>query len=57
MSQIIPLAEKMGVSFEGFDESDFCMVVNMLYSDFCEAIKGMVPPDKELIFLVKLAKA
>ena len=57
MSQIIPVAEKIGVTFDGYDESDFCMTVNMLYSDLCEAFKGMLPPEKELILFAKMAKA
>ena len=57
MSHIIPLAEKMGARFDGYDEADLCMTVNMLYSDFCEAVKGFVSPDKELPFFVKIAIA
>lgn len=57
MSQIIPIAEKMGYRFEEYDENEFCMTVNMLYSDFCEAIRGLLTPDKELALFVRMAKA
>lgn len=51
------VADKVGVEYEHYDEKDFCMVVNMLYSDYAEALKGFFPPDKELVVYVKLAKA
>lgn len=57
MSQIIPIAEKMGYRFEEYDENEFCMTVNMLYSDFCEAVRGLLTPDKELALFVRMAKA
>lgn len=55
--QIEQVAEKVGVEYEHYDEKDFCMVVNILYSDYAEALKGLFPPEKELMVYVKLAKA
>lgn len=55
--QIEQMADKLGVEYEHYDEKDFCMVVNMLYSDYCEALKGVFSPEKELMVYVKMAKA
>ena len=57
MQQILKHAEQMGIRYDGYDEKDLCMTVNMLYSDFCEALKSLVPMDKELIVYLKLAQA
>lgn len=56
MMQIMPIAEKIGIHFEEYSEKELCMTVNMLYSDFCECVKKFIPPDKELMFYVHLAK-
>ena len=42
---------------EEYSEKEFCMVVNMLYSDYCETVRKFIAPDKELMFYVCLAKA
>lgn len=57
MQQIMHVAEKLGVKMNGFDEKDFCIVVNMLYSDYCKVIKKYVPAEKELSAYVEMAKA
>ncbi len=57
MQQIIQAAEKSNVRFEDFDEKEFCMAVNMMYSDYCKVAKKYVAPDKELAFFADLAKA
>jgi hypothetical protein len=54
---IMQTAEKVGVQYKDYDEMDLCMVVNMLYSDYCEAMRGVIHPEKELMTYVKLAKA
>jgi hypothetical protein len=51
------VAEQMGIRYDGYDEKDLCMATNMMYSDYCEAIKSIVPPDKEIIVYIKLAQA
>lgn len=57
MQQIMSAAEKSGVRFEDFDEKEFCIAVNMMYSDYCKVAKKYVAPDKELAFFADLAKA
>jgi hypothetical protein len=57
MQQIVAAAEKVGVHFEDFDEKEFCIAVNMMYSDYCKVAKRYVAPDKELAFFADLAKA
>lgn len=48
-----------GVHFDGFDMAELTMVANMLYSDYCEAMAGLVSKDKtkEAMAYVRLAKA
>ena len=57
MQQIMHIVEKLGIKMNGFDEKDLCLVVNMLYSDYCKVIKKYVPAEKELPVYVELAKA
>lgn len=57
MQQIMPLAEQLHLKWEGYDEKDLCMTANMLYSDLCEVLKGIIPPDKEVLAYVKMAQA
>lgn len=55
--QVMQIADKIGVKFHNYDEKEFCMVMNMMYSDYCEALRGMIVPDKEVVVYAKLAKA
>lgn len=57
MMQIMPAAEKAGVHFNEYDESEFCLAVNMMYADYGQVIRHYVGPDKELTCCVELAKA
>lgn len=57
MQQIMNIAQQMGLKWEGYDEKDLCMTANMLYSDFCEVLKSIIPPDKEVLAYVKMAHA
>lgn len=57
MQQIIEAAGKASIRFDEFDEKEFCIAVNMMYSDYCKVAKQYVAPDKELHFFVDLAKA
>lgn len=50
-------AEHIGVMYEHYDEADLCMATNMLYSDYSEVLRPMIPSDKEAMVYVKLAKA
>jgi hypothetical protein len=51
------IAEQIGVKYRGYDEKELCMTANMLYSDYCEVLRSIIPPEKELIAYVKLAVA
>ncbi len=57
MQKVMGVAERMGVHFNNFSEKEFAVTMNMLYSDYCEALKGMIPPDKEDMIYGKMAKA
>ena len=43
--------------FDEYSEREFCMAVNMMYSDYCKVAKRFVAPDKEIMFFAELAKA
>lgn len=57
MQQVVQAAERANIKFNDFDEKEFCIAVNMKYSDYCNVIKKYIPPDKELAFCVDMAKA
>ena len=54
--ELYEAAEKMRLSYDGYDESDVCLVANMLYSDFGKTLKHIIPSDKEAYYYVALAK-
>jgi hypothetical protein len=51
------VAERHDVKFKDFTEAEFCMVVNMMYADYCHALKKFVEHDKLLECCMCLAKA
>ena len=59
MQQVMDVAEKLGINFEQdeFTEKEFCVAVNMMYSDYCRVAKKYVSPDREIMFFAELAKA
>ena len=57
MQQIMQAAEKMNLRFNEYSEKEFCIVVNMMYSDYWAVVRKYIPPEKELHFYVELAKA
>ena len=57
MEKIQPIAQKVGVRYDEYSEKEFCFVVNMLYSDFCEVTRAFISPENEAMFYVKLARA
>lgn len=57
MERIIPLAQQLGIRFDEYSPKEFCMVVNMLYSDNANVSKKYITPDKELMYYVESAKA
>jgi hypothetical protein len=57
MHEVRQAAEKVGVKYEGYDEKEFCLAMNMLYSDFCEASRSFISKENEGAFYAKMAKA
>ena len=59
MQQITDVINKMNINVEkhGFTEKEFCMTINMMYSDYCKVAKKYVSPDRELMFFAELAMA
>lgn len=57
IQQIMSAAEKHDVKFKDFTEAEFCMAVNMMYADYCHALKKFVEHDKLLECCMCLAKA
>lgn len=55
MQQIMSAAEKHDIKFDGFNEGEFCMVVNMMYSDYCKTLKKYCSQEKLLECCVCLA--
>lgn len=56
-NEVMHAAEKLGIMFDEYSEKEFCMVMNMLYSDLCEVCRASISPDKEAIHYAKMAKA
>jgi hypothetical protein len=56
MQQIMNVADKMGLKFNDYDEKEFCLAVNMMYSDYCRTVRKYVSPDKELMTYAELAR-
>ena len=59
MQQVMDVADKLGINFERdeFTEKEFCVAVNMMYSDYCKVAKKYVSPDREIMFFAELANA
>lgn len=56
--QLVALAQQHGVKFDEFTESEFYATVNMMYSDYCKAVKEMgVPNFDRPEPYIKLAKS
>lgn len=56
-NKVMQIAEKMGIHFNNFSEKEFAITMNMLYSDYCEALKTVISPDREDMVYAKMAKA
>jgi hypothetical protein len=56
MEHITEAARQIGVKFDGYDEAELCMTANMLYSDLAEALRSILPREKEAIIYTKMAK-
>ncbi len=57
LEKIMPVAQKHNIKFDEYSEKEFCLVANMLYSDYCEVNRAYISPENELNYYVKLAKA
>ncbi len=59
MQQVMNAAQKIELDFErhDIDEKEFCMAMNMMYSDYCKVARRFVSPDKEMMFFAEMAKA
>ena len=57
VSQMTSAAEKVGVHFNKFNEQEFCIVANMLYSDLGADLRNYIPPEREAIEYAKLARS
>lgn len=57
MHQVQEAASRLGIHFDDYSEKEFCMAMNMLYSDFCEVCRATVSPEKEAYHYAKMAKA
>lgn len=57
MQDIEQAVNKLGIRFDEYSEKEFCTVMNMLYSDYCEVNRSLVSPDKEVHYYAKLAQA
>lgn len=55
MSQCMAVANKLGISFKEFTEKEFCMTMNMMYSDYCKTVRKYVPEEKHMMFYGDLA--
>ncbi len=51
MEKVMHAAEKLGVKFDEFSEKEFCMTMNMMYSDYCRTIKKYVSNEDELLMM------
>ena len=57
MHQAEEAASKLGIRFDEYSEKEFCMAMNMLYSDLCEVCRANVSPEKEAHYYAKMAQA
>jgi hypothetical protein len=57
MEDVEHVADKLNIKFHDYDEKEFCLALNMMYSDYCKVVRKHIPPDKELMFYGEMAKA
>lgn len=56
-AQMKSAAERIGIKFRDYDEHEFCMTANMLYSDLCMDLRHVITPEKEAIEYAKMARS
>ena len=57
MEKIMSVADKIGAKFEGYNEAEFCVATNMIYSDYCKVFKKYISSDILLEFCADVAKS
>lgn len=57
MREVEEAAHHLGIRFDEYSEKEFCMAMNMLYSDLCEVNRAYISPDKEAQYYAKCAQA
>lgn len=57
MQQIMTAADKHNIRFKDFSEAELCIATNMMYADYCHALKKFIEQDKMLECCICLAKA
>lgn len=55
METIMPMVEKMGIRFDSYSEKEFCLAMNMMYSDYCKVARKFGADRPE--FYAEMAKA
>lgn len=50
-------AERVGARYDRYSEDDLWMAANMMYSDYSEVLRPILPSDTEAMTYVKLGKA
>ena len=55
--QIADAASKIGIRFDHYDDKELAMTANMLFSDYCDALRAYIPQEKEAIIYTKMARA
>ena len=57
--QMEEVAQSIGVKYDTYTPEEFALVANMIYSDYCKALKGLVPidPEREAMAYGKIARA
>ena len=56
LSQTTPVAERLGIRFNNYTPEEFCMAMNMLYSDFCMDLRNLIPQEREATEYAKMAR-
>lgn len=54
--EVLQIAKRCAINFDEFTQEEFCMTMNMLYSDLCKTNSRYIPKEKELEYYACLAK-
>lgn len=56
MNEIQMAMQSLGIQPKEYSMADLCMTANMLYSDYCDTLKNIIPKEKEAKYYTKLAE-